>query len=297
MEKGLVSIVIPCYNAEKYLDDCLSALLNQTYKKLEVIIVNDGSTDNSENIIDNYIGKFKNNGMKLIKINQENGGQASAVNNGLKYVNGEYLMWQDADDWYELDAVECMLNYLKKNKYDIVRAEASFRNEDNLDHIVYHAKSKYDFNDNVFDSYVFETDSYCWPGIWMVKMNYFDSRIKNRTIIKSSEGQNAQLIFPITCKKVVGYLNKIVYNYRIISNSHSHAKRNIFQRINRHNNFKKLFIEIIYSIDILSGKEKIKYIKLIKKKYNYRIMNEIFKINLFKRIAKKILRILGLWNK
>lgn len=85
-----VSVIIPCYNAEKYLSDCLDALLKQTYKNVEVIIVNDGSTDNSESIIDSYISQYDKRGKKLIKINQKNQGQAAAVNNALKYVTGDY---------------------------------------------------------------------------------------------------------------------------------------------------------------------------------------------------------------
>ena len=69
MGKKLVSILIPCYNAEKYLDDCLNAILNQSYDNIELIIVNDGSTDNSEKIIDSYYKKFNNFSKKLIKIN------------------------------------------------------------------------------------------------------------------------------------------------------------------------------------------------------------------------------------
>lgn len=297
MLKDLVSIVIPCYNAEKYLNDCLSALLNQTYKKIEVIIVNDGSTDNSEKIIDSYEKKFKKNNMKLLKINQANSGQASAVNNALKFVNGEYLMWQDADDWYELDTVEYLKNYLDDTNSEIVRAEAVFRDANDLNKVLFHARSKYDANNNVFESYLFETDSYCWPGIWMVKMEYFDSRIHDRTIIVSGEGQNAQLIFPLTCKNKVGYLKKVVYNYRVINNSHSHTKRNLSQKIKRNKNFKTLFTKVIYSIDVLSLDEKKKYEKKISNKYNYIIFKDIFLISFFKNCLKQVLRFFCLWKK
>ena len=83
MKNGLVSIIIPCYNASKYLNKCLDSLLNQTYKNIEVIIVNDGSTDESKLIIESYIDKFSKKKKKLIIINQDNAGHAVAVNNAL----------------------------------------------------------------------------------------------------------------------------------------------------------------------------------------------------------------------
>lgn len=267
MKNELVSIVIPCYNAENYLDKCLTALLNQTYSNLEVIIINDGSTDSSEKIINSYIKKFEKKRMKLILINQENGGQASAVNNGLKYVTGDYLMWQDADDWYELDAVENLHNYLKDNNLNLVRGESVNRLDDNNNTIISYGRSESPLDYNIFDKYIFETDSYCFPGIWMVNMKFFDSRIKNRSIYTSRSGQNWQLILPISYNEKCGYLNKIVYNYRIVNNSHYHSVKKISKLLKRCNEHKEILYNVLDSIDIISNNEMKKYKIKIKLKY------------------------------
>lgn len=111
MIRDLVSIVIPCYNSEKYISDCLEAILDQTYKKLQVIIVNDGSSDKTKEIINLYKSKFEKLNIELKIIHQENLGQAAAVNNALKYVNGEYLVWQDSDDCYTKNALKLMVDY------------------------------------------------------------------------------------------------------------------------------------------------------------------------------------------
>jgi glycosyltransferase involved in cell wall biosynthesis len=91
-----VSIVIPVYNVENYLKECLNSLINQTFKDIEIICVNDGSTDNSLNILNEY----SQNDNRIKVFNQSNSGAAISRNNGIKEANGEYLAILDADDIY-----------------------------------------------------------------------------------------------------------------------------------------------------------------------------------------------------
>ncbi len=95
----LLSVIIPVYNVESYLERCLDSIINQTYKNLEIILVNDGSTDKSESIC-NYYAKKDN---RIIVINQENGGSSIARNTGLKNCNGEFIGFVDSDDWLKLN--------------------------------------------------------------------------------------------------------------------------------------------------------------------------------------------------
>lgn len=266
MEKGLVSIVIPCYNASSYLDKCLNSLLNQTYKKIEVIIINDGSIDDSECIIDKYISFFKKNKMKLIKINQDNLGQAAAVNNGLKYVHGEYLMWQDSDDWYELDAVENLFSFINEHDYNLVRGEAVTRKNENINEVYCFRKSNFPNDLNIFDKYIFETDSYMFVGVFMCRMKHFDSRIKGREIYESRAGQNWQLILPISYKEKCGYLNKIVYNYRISESSHYHSVKKTKDLLRRCDDHKDILLNVLKNVG-MTKKEYISYRKKISAKY------------------------------
>ena len=90
MEKGLVSVIVPCYNAEKYIGRFLDSILGQTYKKIQLIVVDDGSTDNTVNILKQYEKNMEKKDIKYIIIQQsKNQGQAAAVNEGLKFVKGE----------------------------------------------------------------------------------------------------------------------------------------------------------------------------------------------------------------
>ncbi len=111
-----ISIIIPIYNAEKYLPKCLDALINQTYKDIEIICINDGSTDNSLKILNQYSLQDKR-----IKVQtQANSGPAIARNLGLKIATGKYLMFCDSDDWYEPDMCEVMHKTIISQKVDVV---------------------------------------------------------------------------------------------------------------------------------------------------------------------------------
>lgn len=103
-----VSIIVPIYNTEIYLNECLLSLINQTYRSIEIVCINDGSTDSSENIIK----KFMVLDNRIVMINQENKGLSAARNAGIKIATGEYVMFCDSDDFFQLDAVELCVKKL-----------------------------------------------------------------------------------------------------------------------------------------------------------------------------------------
>ena len=115
----LISIIVPIYNVDKYLEECIESLRNQTYKNLEIILINDGSTDNSEQIF-RHEAKQDN---RIVFINKKNGGSASAKNEGLKIAKGDYIAFVDSDDFIELDMIEYMVNTIKKYNADIVQCK------------------------------------------------------------------------------------------------------------------------------------------------------------------------------
>lgn len=105
----LVSIVIPVYNGENYLEEAIESALNQTYKNIEIIVVNDGSTDNTDKIVQKYKDKIR-------YFKKENGGVASALNLAIEKMNGEYFSWLSHDDLYFEDKIEKQINFLSKQK-------------------------------------------------------------------------------------------------------------------------------------------------------------------------------------
>ncbi|WP_288222123.1 glycosyltransferase [uncultured Clostridium sp.] len=112
----MISLILPVYNVEKYLQECLDSILNQSYGDYELIIINDGSTDGSIKIIEDYRDKFKN--IKIIT--QENKGLSETRNIGLKYAMGEYILFVDSDDFLRKDMLEKLINEALETNSDIV---------------------------------------------------------------------------------------------------------------------------------------------------------------------------------
>lgn len=110
-----VSIIVPVYNVEKYLRKCIDSLINQTLNDIEIICINDGSTDKSIKILKEY----KNKDSRIILLNQENSGQSVARNRGIEIAKGEYLGFVDPDDWIDLDYYEKLYNAASTNDTDI----------------------------------------------------------------------------------------------------------------------------------------------------------------------------------
>ena len=114
--KYKVSIIIPCYNSKKYIERCLNSILKDKLKEKEIILINDGSTDNTLEIIEEY--SKKNKDIKII--NQKNKGQSISRNNGLKEAKGKYIAFVDSDDWVEKDYFYKLYNFAEKNNSDYI---------------------------------------------------------------------------------------------------------------------------------------------------------------------------------
>ena len=131
------SFIVPVYNTSKYLKKCLDSLVKQTFKDFEIIIVNDGSTDNSSNIISKYQDTYRN----IKVINQKNQGLSMARNNGVKEANGEYLIFIDSDDYVEKNLLKEVDKEIKDA--EVLRYQVISENED--------GNNKIDFNEKAFD--------------------------------------------------------------------------------------------------------------------------------------------------
>lgn len=114
-----VSLILPVYNVEKYLSQCLDSIVAQTYQNIEVIMIDDGSKDASGNICDEYSTRDK----RFIVVHQPNGGAANARNTGLDMCTGDYIMFVDSDDWLEDNTIECLIKTAQKQQCEIVQCQ------------------------------------------------------------------------------------------------------------------------------------------------------------------------------
>lgn len=214
-----VSIIIPVFNGEEYLEECLESIINQTFKNIEIIVINDGSIDGSEKIIDKY--KEKDN--RIISISTKNGGVGSARNKGIEMSTSEWIMFVDCDDILEKDAVEQYMKIEDKSidliisktyvMKDAKKETASCRYKDDR----YFNKQEKDelLNSIFYDNYE-EKISYisCVFSKLYKKQLLVKSNIKFNTELKYGEDGLFNLKAIINSKKIA-FLNVPTYNYRL----------------------------------------------------------------------------------
>lgn len=115
MVKELISVLIPAYNVEKYIGKCLESILSQTYENIEIVVIDDGSTDNTLSVCDEYAAKSN----KIRVIHTQNGGVSKARNMALEFSKGDFVAWIDADDLVSCKYIETLYNLLKNNDADV----------------------------------------------------------------------------------------------------------------------------------------------------------------------------------
>ena len=216
-----VSVIIPVYNVEKYLRECMDSVVNQTLKDIEIICVNDGSPDNSRSILQEYA----NNDERIKIIDQENQGQGIARNNAIEIATGEYLAFVDPDDWCELEMYEKMYAKAKEFNADLVECTAKkyneyYKNTKILKHNCYLPQNA-TFNVLVNKSYLFGAFAAPWNKLYRTTM------IKDNNVKFSKGRLGEDQIFAtksrILAKKIC-LCNLPLYIYRIRVNSSVHRK-------------------------------------------------------------------------
>lgn len=196
-----MSVVVPVYNVSKYLAKCLDSLVSQTLKDIEIIVVNDGSTDNSQEIIAEYEKNYH-----IIKAySKKNGGLSDARNYGIAKAKGEYLAFVDSDDYVDKTMMEKMYNYAKNNKLDIVCCDCFKVYENSLEKVELKANLNYS-NDNI-KNYLL-SPVMAWMRIY--KRSIFEK-------IKFQKGiyyEDLELIPKLVKQtKKIGFLNESLYYY------------------------------------------------------------------------------------
>jgi len=268
MNNHLVSIITPCYNGEKVVSRYLDSVLNQTYKNIELVFVNDGSTDNTEEIILSYENLFEKEGMKLIYIKQENKGLGGAIDTGLKYFSGKFLCWADADDFFNLESVEKKVEFLNEHQqYGSVTTNAYVYDEDDLKNPIYQITDRFKYHE---DEYQFEhhlkSESIFCCGCHMVRSEVFLDVNPNREIFPARRGQNWQMLLPVYFKYKRGFLNEHLYNYIIYKNSMSTGDDTKEKRIQRCNEHLEIVRNTLEKIE-MSESDRENYFKLFYKNY------------------------------
>ncbi len=301
------SIIIPVYNVEKYISKCLESVVNQTYKNFEAIIINDGTLDNSQEIIDKFVKLYPNIFKSFIK---KNGGLSDARNFGIKYAKGEYLVFLDSDDFIDSNYLEELNKAINENeKVDLIRV--SIKSNDSS----YNMLSKEKFDYKVIsgqEAFIYLREkricietvcSYC------VRLDFWKKNDFKFSKGKYHEDFGIMLIVLLKAKKVV-IINTLCYNYIIRENSimtdkdyKKKIKRvydkleyydNILKEIDNIKNISKkaknickeyISTAVCESMKIIEGQELQEYKRELRKR---KVIKNI-KCNSYRNIAKKII--------
>lgn len=223
-EKGLVSCIVPCYNSEKYLGDCLESIKNQTYKNLELIFTDDGSTDNTLKELEDFKKEFEHEIFAVhIARHESNRGICAAINTGLPYVHGEFITWFDSDDILAETCIERKVDFLKKNReFECVMAQAEIFADNKLDNVIGMLGNEPKIGNN-FENYLLQ---YCATssGLNMVYTNALFKVLPRDGLREDATEQNWYLMLLIAAKYKIGYIDDIIYHYRLRNDSSSYKK-------------------------------------------------------------------------
>ncbi len=256
-----VSIVVPVYNVEKYLKDCLDSLINQTLKEIEIICINDGSKDNSLLILEDYA--LRDSRIKVI--NKENEGQSIARNIGIEIATGEYLGFVDSDDWVDLEYFEKLYNSAKKHDCDIacagfkrykktkkLRISKSFKDEVVCANINDKVRMDNLPAHNYIWNKIFKRDSWLNIGIKFTPKRFYEDMA---LLIKILHKMGSMVTVP-----------GVYYNYRF--NSESTVAQKTVKHTKDYNWAKDELVKYAEEQDIL-----LDVTKLVQKKEYYKIFN------------------------
>lgn len=268
MLKEYVSLIVPCYNVAKTLQSFLDSVLQQTYPYIQLILVNDGSTDNTEEIIKNNIDCFREKDICVDYIYQENAGLGAAINAGLKYIDGDYLCWADPDDFFMPSSFEKRVEALTANPdCGVVTSDAYFYRADDLIHPVRKASDGliHSQEANQFEYLLNEESIFC-PGCHMVRRCAFDDVNPAHEIYPARRGQNWQMLLPVYYRYPRYFLNEPLYGYVIYPQSMSSgdtAEEKVMMRWDEH---ETILIETLQGIP-MSSTAREKYQHMVKTRY------------------------------
>lgn len=226
----LVSVIVPVYNAEKYIEKCLDSIVNQTFKDFEIVIIDDGSIDCSGIIADTFAEKYNN-----VKVfHKENQGLISARIDGLKYVQGKYIAFVDADDWIDADFLEILADSILQHDADIVVSDCiqEFNGAP--------VKKSNQFKAGVYESQKLVSEVYPkmlhYEGFFKFGiLPYMCNKLYKKEILLGCyknintsiyDGEDVAVVYPylLKCKKMV-VLEDAKYHYRIHNSSMSINKK------------------------------------------------------------------------
>ena len=219
--KDKVSVIIPVFNGERHLGRMLDSVLSQTYFWVEVILVDDGSTDHTLRVAEGYREKFEKKGYDYRIVRSEHRNASAAINCGLPYVTGEFLIWPDSDDRLEKESVKKRVKFLKENpRYQCVRSLAYYFEEGSQRRVPADEKTGDVSKEDIFWD-ILESRTYVCCGCYMLRAEKFFEIYPERRIPEYDVGQNFQMLLPFMYHYLCPTMTEKLYGVCVRKGSHS----------------------------------------------------------------------------
>jgi len=244
----LISIIVPVYNSVTNLKKCLNSVVNQTYENIEIVIVNDGSTDDSQSIIQEYVNLFPS---KIHSFQIPHSGVANARNFGIEKVTGDYFLFVDSDDYIELDLIENLVKNLTKNslKIDIIKYKMQIISEQfiKIDGPVFGITN----GENAFSNLCFKDKMIDTPCLYLFRTEFYKKH--NFKFLSNTYHEDFGLL-PLIIVQASNILSVDIYGYNYVQSNESIVRNSDYEKT-----LKKSTDLLIHYDNMI---EKIKKIKL-----------------------------------
>lgn len=269
MQKRLVSLITPTFNNGALIPRLLNSILQQTYPYIEHIVIDDGSTDDTKDVIQKYASLYKEKGLDLVYQYQKNSGQSTAIKNGLKLIKGEFLAWPDSDDFYSSpEAIDKMVQSLTTlpPEYAIVRSCQRIVEENTLQEIKIQGMEHDNNHTNLFEDCLYGKNRFYWgAGAYMLRISDLEKSTTFDIYTHKDAGQNWQLFLPIFYSYNCYTIKEVLYTVVERANSHGRgAYKGYDQLILRKQVYEKTLLNTLERIKAMPHYEVERYKKSIK---------------------------------
>jgi len=265
LAKPLVSVVVPCYNVEKKIERFLKSLREQDYRPLEIIFVDDGSTDGTKDILMQFKAEQETADFIVTYVYQSNRGLGGAINTGLKYIKGDYLIWPDPDDWLNPQSISKRVDFLERHpEYAIVTSNAAVYQAGQWDRPVERLVKNVNestHQENQFELLLRYKSIFC-PGCHMIRMRDFLRANPDKDIYESRFGQNFQMLLPIYYYGKRYFMDECLYNYVIYEDSLSHDIKTLEDHYRHYAGYRDIIWHTLERID-MSETERQRYWQIV----------------------------------
>ena len=236
MQDPLVSILTPMYNTETYVHRLLDSVLSQDYPAIEMIVIDDGSTDGSRAVVEGYIDRFSEKGYTLRCVHQPNSGQSVAIRNGLHMITGTYLTWPDSDDFYlKDDAISKMVRVLASAppEFQLVRTQVKYVKDPSLEVLRLEGADAHEEEaKSLFEDCLFSLNGFYYTsGAFLVRTAVLKELTNDFDIYtEKNAGQNWQLLVPVLYRYRCKTILEPLFNAVERATSHSRGQYSGYER-------------------------------------------------------------------